>query len=113
MLGGNKEFVSKCPVATKRALRAILKATDLCVSEPASIARQVVERGFTDRYDFAVQALSEVPYDRWREYDPEDTIRFYALRLHEIGMIQSTPQKIIAEGTDWRFLNELKRELKA
>ena len=75
MLGGNKEFVSKCPVATKRALRAILKATDLCVSEPASIARQVVERGFTDRYDFAVQALSEVPYDRWREYDPEDTIR--------------------------------------
>ena len=113
MLGGNKEFVSKCPVATKRALRAILKAADLCVSEPASIARRVVERGFTDRYDYAVQALSEVPYDRWREYDPEDTIRFYALRLHEIGMIQSTPQKIIAEGTDWRFLNELKRELKA
>jgi hypothetical protein len=27
-------------------------------------------------------------------------------------MIKSSPQKIIAEGTDWRFLNELKRELK-
>ena len=26
--------------------------------------------------------------------------------------IKSTPQKIIADGTDWRFLNELKRELK-
>jgi hypothetical protein len=25
---------------------------------------------------------------------------------------KSTPQKIIADGTDWRFLNELKRELK-
>jgi NitT/TauT family transport system substrate-binding protein len=40
-------------------------------------------------------------------------VRFFALRLHEIGMIKSTPQAIIADGTDWRFLNELKRELKA
>ena len=61
----------------------------------------------------ALQALNEVPYDKWREYDHEDTLRFYALRLHEAGMIKASPQKIIAEGTDWRFLNELKRELKA
>jgi len=27
-------------------------------------------------------------------------------------MIKSAPAKIIADGTDWRFLNELKRELK-
>ena len=39
-------------------------------------------------------------------------MRFYALRLHEAGMIKSTPQKIIAQGTDWHFLNEIKRELK-
>lgn len=57
--------------------------------------------------------LREVPYDQWREYDPEDTLRYYALRLHEAGAITSTPQKIIARGTDWRFFNELKRELKA
>jgi hypothetical protein len=44
---------------------------------------------------------------------PEDTIRFYALRLHEVGMIKNTAQKLIAQGTDWRFLNELKKELKA
>jgi NitT/TauT family transport system substrate-binding protein len=49
---------------------------------------------------------------RWRDYDSEDTLRFYALRLHEAGMIKSSPQKIIAQGTDWRFLNELKKELK-
>jgi NitT/TauT family transport system substrate-binding protein len=113
MLGGNREFVQKHPVATKRVLRAILKAADLCATEPAGMAHQMVERGFTEHYDYALQALSEVPYDRWREYDAEDTVRFYALRLHEIGMIKSSPQKIIAEGTDWRFLNELKRELKA
>ena len=47
-----------------------------------------------------------------REYDPEDTMRFYALRLREGGLIKSTPNKIIADGTDWRFLEELKRELK-
>jgi hypothetical protein len=46
------------------------------------------------------------------EIHPEDTLRFYALRMQELGMIKSSPQKVIAEGTDWRFLNELKRELK-
>jgi NitT/TauT family transport system substrate-binding protein len=30
-----------------------------------------------------------------------------------VGLIKSSPQKIIANGTDWRFLSELKRELKA
>ena len=80
---------------------------------PAQVAQQLADRGFTDRYDYALQGLSELPYDKWREYDAEDTIRFYSLRLHEIGMIKSSPQKIIADGTDWRFLNALKRELKA
>jgi NitT/TauT family transport system substrate-binding protein len=113
MLAGNREFVRQHPVATKRVLRAILKAADLCVTDPQRVARQLVDRDFTPRYDYAYQALSELPYDKWREYEPEDTLRFYALRLHEAGMVKSSPQKIIAEGTDWRFLNELKRELKA
>ena len=30
-----------------------------------------------------------------------------------VGLVKSSPQRIIADGTDWRFLNELKRELKA
>jgi NitT/TauT family transport system substrate-binding protein len=60
----------------------------------------------------AVQALKELPYAKWREYDAADTIRFYALRLHEARMIKSVPQKIIVQGTGWRFLNELKMELK-
>jgi NitT/TauT family transport system substrate-binding protein len=106
------EFVRKHPVATKRALRAILKATDVCALEPDRVAQRIVEQGFTPRYDYALQTMQEIPYNRWREYDPEDTVRFYALRLHEIGLIRSTPQKIIAQGTDWRFFNELKRELK-
>jgi NitT/TauT family transport system substrate-binding protein len=113
MLAGNPEFIEKHPIATKRVLRAILKVADLCVAEPERVAQRLVDGGFTPRYDYALQTLTDLPYAAWREYDPEDTIRFYALRLHEAGMITSTPQKIIAEGTDWRFLNELKRELKA
>jgi NitT/TauT family transport system substrate-binding protein len=113
MLAGRREFVQKYPIATKRVTRAILKATDLCATEPARAAGMLVDGGFTERYDYALQTLSGLPYDKWREYDAEDTIRFYALRLHETGFIKASPQKIIADGTDWRFLNELKRELKA
>jgi NitT/TauT family transport system substrate-binding protein len=113
MVAGNTDFVREHPVATKRVLRAILKAADFCAVNPAGAARRLVDGGFTQQYDYALQTLTDLPYVRWREYDPEDTLRFYALRLHEAGMITSTPNKIIADGTDWRFLNELKRELKA
>ena len=110
-VAGNREFVRKNPVATKRVVRAMLRATDLCVSEPALVAQRVVDRGFTPRHDYAVQTLAEVPYNRWRDYDPEDTIRFYALRLREVGMVKSNPAKIVADTVDWRFLNEVRREL--
>jgi NitT/TauT family transport system substrate-binding protein len=113
MLAGSRRYVRDHPVATKRFLRAILKTADLCATEPARAARLLVDGGFTPRYDHALQTLTDNPYDKWREYDAEDTARFYALRLREAGFIKSTPQKIIADGTDWRFLNELKRELKA
>ncbi len=108
----NREFMQKHPVATKRALRAILKATDVCALQPDHAAHFLVDKGYTQRYDYALQTMQETPYNHWREYNPEDTVRFYALRLHEVGMIKSSPQKIIAEGTDWRFLNEIKKELR-
>ena len=113
MLAGHREFVQRHPVATKRALRAILKSADICALEPQRVARFIVDRGFTTNYDYALNTMTAIPYGKWREYDPEDTLRFYALRLREVGMIKSNPQQIIAQGTDWRFLKELKKELKA
>jgi NitT/TauT family transport system substrate-binding protein len=107
-----RTFIHKYPVATKRVMRAILKAADICATEPERAARLMVDRGFTPRYDYALQALNELPYNLSRDYDPEDTVRWYALRLNEAGFTKSAPQTIIAEHTDWRFLNELKRELK-
>jgi NitT/TauT family transport system substrate-binding protein len=118
MAVGNREFVRKNPVATKRALRAILKGADICAAEPERAARMVIDKGYISRegrtpsYEYTVQTLKELPYGRWREYDSADTVRFAALRLHEGGFIRSGPQKILSQGTDWRFLNELKRELK-
>lgn len=112
MATGHREFVYKHPIATKRALRAILKATDICALEPERAARALVDGGFTPRYDYALQTMKDVPYNKWRVYDPEDSVRFYGLRLHEARMVKSAPQKLIAQGTDWRFLNELKKELK-
>jgi len=112
MTMGNREFVRTHPVATKRALRAMLKAADLCALEPEQAAQFLVDKDYVRRYDYALQAMKEIPYGKWREYDAEDTLRFYTLRLHEAGMIKSTPQKLLAQGTDWRFLNALKKELK-
>jgi NitT/TauT family transport system substrate-binding protein len=109
----SRDFVRKHPVATKRAVRALLKATDLCATSPEPTARYLVDRGFTDNYEYALQAMKEIPYRSWREYSAEDSIRFWALRLHETGFVKTSPNKIISEGSDWRFLNELKKELKA
>ena len=112
VLAANRGYIRKYPIATKRVLRAIVKAADLCASEPARVARQIVDAGFTPSYDYALQTIKEIPYVRWREYNPEDAVRFYALRLREAGLIKSSPNKILADGTDWRHWNELKRELK-
>jgi NitT/TauT family transport system substrate-binding protein len=112
-LGIKTEFARKYPVATKRVLRATLKATDLCASQQALMAQLLVDQGYTTRFDYALQALRELRYDVWRDYDHEDSLRFYGNKLHEAGLIKSNPQKLIGEHTDWRFLNELKRELKA
>ena len=112
VLAANRDFVRKNPIATKRAMRAILKGADLCAN-PEMVAQQLVKRGFHKDHAIAVQMLRDLPYARWRDYDVEDTVRFYALRLHEGGMIKSSPKKILAEATDFRFLTELKKELKA
>ena len=112
MLAANRDFVRKNPAATRRAVRAIMKANNACTQEPARVARLLVERGYTTQYDYALQALKELPYSKWRDYDPADTVRFYALRLREAGIIRATPQSILVDGTDWRILDELKKELK-
>ncbi|MEX2247269.1 MAG: ABC transporter substrate-binding protein [Dehalococcoidia bacterium] len=112
MATGNRSFVEKHPVAAKRALRAILKAADVCAQEPERAARYLVDQGLTPlTYDQTLAAITGVSFAAWREFNPEDTMRFYALRLKEAGLVTSTPDELIARATDWRYLDEIKREL--
>jgi NitT/TauT family transport system substrate-binding protein len=108
---GASDFVRRNPIATKRVVRAMVRANDICVAKPDWVAQRLVDRGFTPRYDYARQGLDDVSYRNWREYDAEDSVRFWALRLRELGMIKSSPDKIIATGTDWRFIKEVRKEL--
>jgi NitT/TauT family transport system substrate-binding protein len=112
MVVAHRDFVRRHPVATKRALRAILKASSLCAVEPARAVKLRADRGYADPNGYVQQMIQELSYGRWREYEPADTVRFYALRFNEVGLIKSSPQKILADGTDFRLVTELKRELK-
>ena len=113
MIYGNRAWVRAHPVATRRLLRATYKAAEFCSAEPEHAARRLVDGGFTKGYDYALQTVQEVPYDTLARVRLEDSMRFFALRLHEVGMIGTTPNQILADGADWRFVNQLKRELKA
>ena len=112
MVSARREFARKYPVATKRALRAFLKAADICAQEPERVARYLAAKGYEPRYEIGLEVLKSLPYARWRQANPADTLRFHALRLHEVGLIKSSPEKLIAQAADWRFVNELKKELK-
>ena len=112
MMATARDFPRQYPVATKRLVRAIVKANAVCALEPERTARLLVDRGVVKRYDYALETVKEVPYGRWRDYDSADTFRFYALRLREAGLVKSSPQTILTQGSDLRFINELKKELK-
>jgi NitT/TauT family transport system substrate-binding protein len=45
-------------------LRGIVKAPDLCSNEPTGVAQRLIDAGFTERYDYALESLQEVLYDR-------------------------------------------------
>ena len=111
MLIGSADFVRRNPIATKRVVRAMMRATDICAAKPDWVAQRLVDRGLMARYNYVRQGLEDVSYRAWRDYDAEDAVRFWALRERELGMIKSSPDKIIATGTDWRFLREVRQEL--
>jgi len=113
MIDANRKFVGNYPIATKRALRALLLANDIVVRDPELATQVLIDRKIRkeSEYTYILQALKETPYEKWRDYNPEDTIRFYALRLHELGMTKMSPQEIIEQSTDWRFLEALRSEL--
>ena len=112
MLAVRREYLETYPIATKRALRAVLKANEMCSRQPELAAGWLVKHGQAPSYEAALQTMQDIPYVAWRDYDPADSLLFYALRLREAGLIDQVPDEILARGTDWRMFNELKKELK-
>jgi NitT/TauT family transport system substrate-binding protein len=119
LLIGNREWTRQNPVATKRFTRAVLRAADATAKDRPSAARAGVsasmrnllaQRTVPDE-DILMDTTAMVSYD-WREFDPEETLRFFALRLGDVKLIKSTPQQIIAQGSDVAFMRQLRSELK-
>jgi NitT/TauT family transport system substrate-binding protein len=111
MVTGNRDFVSKHPIASKRATRAILKARAVCELEPQRAAQVMVDRGYPTTTTWLFR-LERDPLGKWRCSTRKTPCAFRPPSTR-VGMIWSTPQQIIAQGTDWRFLNELKKEMKS
>lgn len=109
----NPDWMRKHPVATKRALRAMMRGADAVDKDPEGAARLMVDRKYTNSFDYSCDLLKEMPYDAWRTYDPVDSVRFYALRMREAGLIKATPDEILERGTDFRYLDQLKKELRS
>jgi NitT/TauT family transport system substrate-binding protein len=112
VVAAHRDFAQKYPIATKRALRAILKAADICAERPNEAAQLLQTKGIEPRRQVSLEVLQRLPYGIWRDWSVEDTLRFHALRLKDVGMIQSTPNELVNRSIDLRHLRALQRELR-
>ena len=108
-VGANRNFVQKNPVATKRALRALMKASDEAESQPTAAARYVVDKGYRPNYDDVVQSFKEMGHNRWREMDHAASARFWLRSLQAAGLLKGAPEKVISDGVNLSFINELRK----
>jgi NitT/TauT family transport system substrate-binding protein len=106
-----RQFVEANPGATRKAVRAVLRALNRGASDPAAMSEAMVAKSWVVTEDYASRAVAELSFGAWRTHDLADSMRFYGLSLHEAGLISSTPEEIIQRGTDLAFFNELKEEL--
>ncbi len=112
----NRDWARRHPIATKRVTRAILRAADVVTKDKPRAAREYVARGFyataspTDE-QITNEVIKDLSFE-WRDLDPEETLRFFALRLGDAKLIKSTPQQVIAQGSDFAYMRQLRKELK-
>jgi NitT/TauT family transport system substrate-binding protein len=113
----NRNWARRYPVATKRVTRAMLRAADLVAKDRAVAAHEYVARGFFSTTPAATdeplvnEVIHDLSYD-WRDIDPEETLRYFALRLGDAKLIKLSPQQVIAQGSDFAYMRALRSELK-
>jgi NitT/TauT family transport system substrate-binding protein len=112
----NRDWAKAHPVAVKRATRAILRTIDAAKRDLRATAKAAIDQGiFKANPVITEQLLYDVIKDQsfeWRDYDPEDTVRFFTLRLTDAKLIKKTPSQIIADGTDFAYFRRLQKELR-
>lgn len=57
LIAETRDFLGPYLVGAKPAIRALLKAANLCAKEPEAGARMLEQRGFEPRYDVTVKML--------------------------------------------------------
>lgn len=117
LLTTNRDWARANPAALKRATRAILRGIDAGKRDLRAAAKAAIDKGtYKDSPALTEQVIYDILKDEsfdWRDYDPEETVRFFALRLAEAKLVKKSPQQIIAEGTDFAWFRQLRKELKA
>jgi len=112
-LVANRDWARRYPVAAKRVTRAVLAATDAASRDHTAAAHAFFVGGQGQKSEsITMQAMAMCKYN-WRDYEPEDTLRFFALRLADAKLIRSTPQQLIDRGTDLAYMRQLRTELKS
>jgi len=115
-LVANRDWARRHPIATKRVTRAVLRAADAVAKDRVSAAHEFVAGGFFSTTPAATdeqivnEVIKDLSYD-WREIDPEETLRYYALRLGDAKLIKMSSQQVIAQGSDFAYMRQLRSEL--
>jgi len=112
LLVANRDWAKANPNAAKRATRAVLRAIDYGAKDRQRAVQVAADKKVTQNPKLLYEAIKDLPY-AWRDYDPEETLRFFALRLADGKLIKKTPTQVIAEGTDFAFFRRMQKELKA
>src|SRR5438552_5931980 len=112
-----RDWYTAHPVAAKRATRAIVRAIDEAKKDRRAAAKAAIDKG-TYKANPAIteQVIYDVIKDEsfdWREFDPEETMRFFALRLSDAKLVKKSPQQIIADGVDFTYFRQLRKDLRA
>jgi NitT/TauT family transport system substrate-binding protein len=116
MLTAQRDWAKANPVATKRVTRAFLRASDMVAADRKAAVDTAVKKEFYKANkaltpEIMLETISMLSYD-WRDFDPEETLRFFALRLRDAKLITKSPQQVIDEGSDLAYFRQLRTELK-
>ena len=112
-LVANRAWARQNPNAAKRVTRAVLRATDAAAKDPERAARDYAAAGLGNKDASLVTASMAMTKYNWRDADPEETVRFFGLRLLAAKVIESTPKQLIAAGLDVAYAKQLRGELKS